>query len=227
MFSFLFCGQKGSGKEYVARKLNECLFSSQETFRYFNCESISLEALVESLNKGLFCTLYFDNFDHTDGVLSKFFETMVSEGYVLDGFGSRVWCKHCCIILSSVKEEAASTIGFDGAKDLKKQAVPFVDSSVLLKKVDRDVLNRVAVERSIKIIHKITQKFPDITVSFTEDKIAKMILEHFGNNITLDSLDSEISSFLSDKLCDLLVEMSSTGGNINIDEILKEQDGND
>ena len=153
MFSFLFAGPKGCGKEYLGRKLSDLLFSGADTFYYFNCNSISDETVIEALNKGIFCTLYFDNFDSKDDTYRKYFENMISEGYVLDKMGRRVWCKHCNIILSALAYEGAQpAIGFsdkDGTAD--KKVAPFVDKIVQLKKVDVALIKKVAVKRSSKI----------------------------------------------------------------------------
>ena len=57
-------------------------------------------------------------------------------------------------------------------------------------------------------------------VKFSEEVLSGAILDFLGENITLDSLDSEISEFLSEKLCDYLVEISSGGGILDVDKIL-------
>ena len=222
MFSFVFAGPKGCGKEYLGRKLSDLLFSGADTFYYFNCNSISDETVIEALNKGMFCTLYFDNFDPKDDTYKKYFENMISEGYVLDKRGCRVWCKHCNIILSCVSEEGAqAAIGFgdkDGALD--KKWAPFVDKVIQLKTVDIKTIKEVAVKRSSKILENISSKFSNVEVKFSEKVLASAILGFLGTNITLDSLDSDISDFLSEKLCDYLVEISSSGGILDIDKIL-------
>jgi ATP-dependent Clp protease ATP-binding subunit ClpA len=222
MVSFLFTGPKGCGKEHLARKLSSLLFSGSETFYYFNCTAISSETVIEALNKGMFCTLYFDNFDPKDDTYKKYFENMISEGYVLDKVGGRVWCKHCNVILSSVSNEGPNAaIGFgdkDGALD-KKEA-PFVDKIIRLKKVDTDTIKEVAVKRSVKVLENISSKFSNVKVDFSEDILAAAILDFLGEDITLDTLDSEISEFLSEKLCDSLVELSSSGGILYVDKLL-------
>ena len=222
MFSFLFTGPKGCGKEYLGRKLSDLLFSGSDTFYYFNCNSISDETVIEALNKGMFCTLYFDNYDSKDDTYRKYFENMISEGYVLNKRGGRVWCKHCNIILSSVSEDGSqAAIGFgdkDGAFD--KRCAPFVDKIIQLKTVDIKTIKEVAVKRSSKILENISSKFSNVEVKFSQKVLSSSILAFLGPNITLDSLDSEISDFLSEKLCDNLVEISSSGGILDIDKIL-------
>ena len=222
MFSFLFAGPKGCGKEYLGRKLSDLLFSGSDTFYYFNCNSISDQTVIEALNKGMFCTLYFDNFDSTDDTYRKYFENMISEGYVLDKMGTRVWCKHCNIILSSISEGGSQeAIGFgdkDGALD--KKCTPFVDKVIQLKTVDIKTIKEVAVKRSSRILENISSKFSNVEVKFSQKVLASAILNFLGTSITLDSLDSEISDFLSEKLCDSLVEVSSSGGILDIDKIL-------
>ena len=222
MFSFLFTGPKGCGKEYLARKLSSLLFSGSDSFYYFNCASISAETVIEALNKGIFCTLYFDNFDPKDDTYKKYFENMISEGYVLDDKGSRVWCKHCSVILSTVAHEGSqSAIGF-GDKEgfFDKKSASFVDKIVQLKKVDAPVIKEVAVKRSYKILSNISSKLSNVEVKFSQEVLSRAILDFLGDNVTLDSLDSEISEFLSEKLCDYLVEISSVGGILDVDEIL-------
>ena len=221
MFSFLFTGPKGCGKEYLARQISELLFSGSDSFYYFNCNSLSAENVIETLNKGLFCTLYFDHFDPSDDTYKKYFENMISEGYVLDKLGNRVWCKHCNIILSTLSEDCSTKIGFnenDSTGDSK--LAPFVDKAVRLKKVDTALLKKVAIKRSAAILNKISSKFSNVTVKFSDAVLSAAILEFLGDDITLDSLDSEISEFLSEKLCDNLVEISSSGGILDIDAIL-------
>ena len=222
MFSFLFTGPKGCGKEYMARRLSSLLFSGSDSFYYFNCNSISDETVIEALNKGMFCTLYFDNFDSKDDTYKKYFENMISEGYVLDKMGRRVWSKHCNIILSTLTQDGPHTsIGF-GDKDgrLDKKAAPFVDKIVQLEKVDISLLKEVAVKRSSNILDKISSKFGNVEVKFSEDVLAVAILDFLGDEITLDALDSEIAEFLSARLCDKLVEISADGGILDVDEIL-------
>tara|TARA_R110002051_G_scaffold201507_1_gene268270 strand:+ start:51 stop:2411 length:2361 start_codon:yes stop_codon:yes gene_type:complete len=222
MVSFLFAGPKGCGKEHLARKLSSLLFSGSDAFYYFNCASISSETVIEALNKGMFCTLYFDNFDSTDDTYKKYFENMISEGYVLDNVGRRVWCKHCNVILSSVSDEGPNAaIGFgdkDGAPD-KKEA-PFVDKIIRLKKVNTDTIKEVAVKRSVKVLENISSKFSNVKVDFSYDILSAAILDFLGEDPTLDTLDSQISEFLSEKLCDSLVELSSSGGILHIDKLL-------
>ena len=222
MFSFLFTGPKGCGKEYLARKLSSLLFSGADTFYYFNCNSISSETVIEALNKGMFCTLYFDNFDYTDDSYKKYFENMISEGYVLDDVGRRVWCKHCNIILSALCEDGAKpSIGF-GDKDglFDKKGAPFVDKIVQLKKVDSQTIKDVAIKRATKILKNISSKFTNVEVVFSTEALTSSILDFLGDSTTLDVLDAEIAEFLSKKLCDSLVEVSSVGGILDIDKIL-------
>ena len=221
MFSFLFTGPKGCGKEYLARKVSELLFSGSDSFYYFNCNSLSPQNVIETLNKGIFCTLYFDHFDPCDDTYKKYFENMISEGYVLDEAGDRVWCKHCNIILSTLSEDGSTRIGFnDNNSTGDNKLAPFVDKAVHLKEVDTDILKDVAVKRSAAILNKISRKFRNVEVKFSDDVLSAAILKFLGNDITLDSLDSQISSFLSEKLCDKLVEISSSGGILDIDAVL-------
>ena len=221
MFSFLFTGPKGCGKEYLARKLSSLLFSGSDTFYYFNCTSISDETVVEALNKGIFCTLYFDNFDSKDERYKKYFENMISEGYVLDKKGSRVWCKHCNIILATAASDGPrASIGFEDKARGDKTWAPFVDKVVQLKKVELSLIKEVAVSRSSKILKNISSKFSNVSVKFSHEILSTAILDFLGETVTLDSLDSEISEFLSEKLCDSLVEISGDGGILDVDQIL-------
>ena len=220
--AFYLQAPRVAGKNtWLANYLLFC-FLVLTAFYYFNCTSISSETVIEALNKGMFCTLYFDNFDPTDDTYKKYFENMISEGYVLDKVGRRVWCKHCNVILSSVSDEGSNAaIGFgdkDGAPD-KKEA-PFVDKIIRLKKVNTDTIKEVAVKRSIKVLENISSKFSNVKVDFSHDILSAAILDFLGEDLTLDTLDSEISEFLSEKLCDSLVELSSSGGILHIDKLL-------
>ena len=86
--------------------------------------------------------------------------------------------------------------------------------------MDIKTIKEVAVKRSSKILENISSKFSNVEVKFSQKVLSSSILAFLGPNITLDSLDSEISDFLSEKLCDNLVEISSSGGILDIDKIL-------
>lgn len=221
MFSLMFSGPKGCGKEYLARQLSSQLFSGPDSFFYFNCESFSEEALIEAFNKGSFCTVYFDKFDPDDSSYNKFFETMICDGYILNKYGERVWCKHCCIILASSAESSNKCdIGFSESSNVKRELCPYVDKIIKLSKIDKSLLKNVAVDRACEILDKISCKFGNIKVKYTRPSVEEAVKNFIGENIFLDTLDGEISDFLSNKLCDKIVDLSSSGGSLEVDDIL-------
>lgn len=224
---FVFGGQSGTGKTYLAKELAKVLFSSDSSFVKIDMSEFSephsvskitgsppgyvgfneVNIIADKIRRKPYCVLLLDEMEKAHPDVMKLFLQVMSDGAFTDSVGNKVNCKNLILIMTGnfgMNVKTSTSIGFD--------VVPKSDV-----KKEQDRLIKFCKEQfGAEFVNRIDDFIPFVSLS-EEDliKIAKLRLDDFVNRI--DNKSCKIS--FSDDIAKSIVALSKDDHGMNANVI--------
>jgi len=183
---FLFLGPTGVGKSFIAKKIAEYLFGSEEKLRIINLGEFKRPEDIRKLignnksNPGIliqevenhpFSVILFENINQAHSLILSFLGKVLSKGNIIDAFGKKYPLSNIIFILNLTRigeEKKESSIGFiKGDKLTDKIIIPakimnvldWVDEIIEFSILSENQLKRIAEEKLKNLKREIKKKY--------------------------------------------------------------------
>lgn len=244
---FLFLGEPGVGKSYMARKLAEYLFGSPDKLRVIDLANFKQPddfkklvsdsktdsgLLIEEVDSHPFSVIFFEHIDVADENLLDQLGKTLNKGEIVDAAGKKHYISNIIFILSltSVGEEKIEVpIGFVTSKQVRCEIVippkidnvlDWVDEIIQFTPLSEEHLKEIANSKMNDIRREIREKYnSEIVVrESVYNSISKESLEEGGFAHTVaEKLDRQIKH----RLLDLI---NKTSQNRNFEVTMKNKE---
>jgi ATP-dependent Clp protease ATP-binding subunit ClpA len=216
---FVFGGQSGTGKTYIAKELAKILFSSDSSLiridmtEFSEPHSISkitgsppgyvgfndTDVIADKIKRKPYCVLLLDEIEKAHPDVMKLFLQVMSDGMFTDSMGNKINCKNILLIMTGnfgMNDKGKDGIGFsddESKTDIDKEQVRLVE--FCKKNYGAEFANRV-------------DNFVPF-VPLNNDSLLKIInlqLNEFLTRITNKNYTIKFTEFVSKKLLELSKE---------------------
>jgi len=150
---FVFGGQSGTGKTYVAKELTKALFNKEASFiridmtEFSESHSISkiigsppgyvgfnqVDVVSDKIKRRPYCVLLLDEIEKAHPDVIKLFLQVMADGHFTDSTGNKINCKNIILIMTGnfgMNEAGKSGLGFGLEKDsteIEKEQIRLID----------------------------------------------------------------------------------------------------
>jgi ATP-dependent Clp protease ATP-binding subunit ClpC len=184
---FLFLGPAGIGKSFVAARIAEYLFGSEEKLRtidlagFKKAEDIdkliggedteNTGVLIREIENHPFSVILFENIDEAHSSVLYFLGKTLNKGEIIDNFGKKHYLTNIIVILSlsAIGEtKKGTTIGFVNS-DLRSgeiiiapkimNVLDWVDEIIQFVPLNREHLNKIACIRLDKLAQELLHRY--------------------------------------------------------------------
>lgn len=215
--SFVFGGQSGTGKTYMAKELAMAVFGKESSFirldmsEFSESHSVSkligsppgyvgfheTDVFIDKVRRKPYCIVLLDEVEKSNPDVMKLFLQVMSDGVMTDAIGTSVSFKNVVLIMT----------GNFGMNDPAKQSLGFDDKD---KEDSREKERKRLIEYfknsyGDEVVNRIDAFIPFMELnedSLTE--IAKIQLEEVSSRLA----HSNCNLVFSDKVCGLLIHLS-------------------
>ena len=226
--SFVFGGQSGTGKTYLAKELSKAIFGNDVSFirldmtEFSEQHSVSklvgsppgyvgfqeTDVLIDKIKRKPYCIVLLDELEKAHPDVIKLFLQVMSDGIMTDASGNKADFKNVILIMTGnfgMNAEVKQSMGFSDIIDTKD---PFEQAQKRLIASCKEIYGA-------EFINRVDEFVPFMPLSDEDLKIiAKMRLEEVSSRV----IDRKCKITFGDDVCDLLIKMSKEehGGNANI-----------
>ena len=196
---FVFGGQSGTGKTYLAKELTKSLFNKDSSFiridmtEFSESHSVSkitgsppgyvgfnqVDVISDKIRKRPYCVLLLDEVEKAHPDVIKLFLQVMSDGYFTDSIGNKVNCKNIILIMTGnfgMNEASKADLGFGSDNSLTEKG-----------KEQKRLIDFCKLNYGVEFINRVDEFIPFIPLN--DDSILKIIslrLEELKSRINVD-----------------------------------------
>jgi ATP-dependent Clp protease ATP-binding subunit ClpC len=233
--SYLMIGKTGVGKTYLAKKIAEEVFGSENYLIRFDMSEYSDKTsvnkligssagyvgyeegglLTEAIKKKKYAVLLVDEIEKANSDVFNLFLQILDEGKIKSSSGNIVRFDNTLIIMTSNIGFNKQTIGFNNNKnEYTNSKIKEVLSLEIINRIDNIVIFNRLNEKDIRTI--VSRKIKNIKNTFKKEKISIIINKQVIEDIIEDSNYKEygarkIDKLINTKLNDLIIEQLLNG----------------
>ena len=225
--SFVFGGQSGTGKTYLAKEVSKALFGNDTSFirldmtEFSEQHSVSklvgsppgyvgfqeTDVLIDKIRRKPYCIVLLDELEKAHPDVMKLFLQVMSDGIMTDASGNKADFKNVILIMTGnfgMNSEVKAGLGFADHSSTKD---PFNEAQGRLVGYCKEAYGAEFVNRVDEFVPFMPLNDDDLKM------IAKMRLEEISARV----VDRKCKIEFADEVYDLLVKMSKEehGGNAN------------
>lgn len=190
---FLFLGPTGVGKSFIAKKIAEYLFGSEEKLRIINLGEFKRPEdirkligdnktdsgiLIKEVENHPFSVILFENIAMAHSLILTFLGKVLSKGNIIDAFGKKYHLSNIIFVLNLTRigeEKKEISIGFIKGDKINDQIIiptkimnvlDWVDEIIEFSTLSENQLKRIATEKLKNLKGEIKKKYQiDVKVS--------------------------------------------------------------
>jgi ATP-dependent Clp protease ATP-binding subunit ClpC len=196
---FVFGGQSGTGKTYLAKELTKSLFNKDSSFiridmtEFSESHSVSkiigsppgyvgfnqVDVISDKIRKRPYCVLLLDEVEKAHPDVIKLFLQVMSDGYFTDSIGNKVNCKNIILIMTGnfgMNEASKADLGFGSDNSLTEKG-----------KEQKRLIDFCKSNYGVEFINRVDEFIPFIPLN--DDSILKIIslkLKELKSRINVD-----------------------------------------